>query len=404
MYFDGKLCTAGEARRLHTGLFGIQTYDPDRCENGFTLFSPCYGYSEYLVDMRGLMAYHWPVTHSNVAEILPNGNLFTHNCGTWLEEIDPDGVTVWRWEGDDRLETNTHHDFCLDGDGIVLIARIQEPVKPSVFERGMEPECMHTDVIWRINRSGEVLWRFSLSEHVDEIAEHSGLPLPIPYRHSQHAGGDTEPYGPSDWAHTNTVEVLPDTPLGRRDERFRAGNVIVSFRALDIIAIIDPVKDAVVWCYGLGIIDGQHQPTMLPDGNILLFDNGTYRGRSIVREIEPVTGDTVWQYENGSDFFSPFRSGAQRLSNGNTLITECDAGHLFEVTRDCEIVWDFWSPFVAQGPNHLGKRIHRSTRYASEYLEPLFAARTDRVIGEVTAEGVPIRSYSDLIHHYQQSG
>jgi hypothetical protein len=120
-----------------------------------------------------------------------------------------------------------------------------------------------------------------------------------------------------------------------------------------------------------------------------------------VREIEPTTGDIVWQYENGADFFSPFRSGNQRLPNGNTLICECDAGHLFEVTPAKEVVWDFWSPFVNQGPHHLGKRIHRATRYPPEAVEPLLQSRDDAIVAEVDRNGAPITTYADLIKLYQ---
>jgi hypothetical protein len=140
---------------------------------------------------------------------------------------------------------------------------------------------------------------------------------------------------------------------------------------------------------------------MLDNGNILLFDNGTYRGYSIVREIKPDTGEVVWEYSNGEAFFSPFRSGAQRLGNDNTLITECDAGHIFEVTQEKEVVWDFYSPFVAQGDNHLGKRMHRSTRYTLDQVMPLLESRTDRIIGEVDHDGKPIRTLVDLIRLYQ---
>jgi hypothetical protein len=258
---------------------------------------------------------------------------------------------------------------------------------------------MQTDLVMRINRKGETLWEFSLSDHIEKLSELSGLPLPIPY--AVEGDGVCRYVGRADWAHSNTVEVLPETPLGERDPRFRAGNILLSFRALDIIAIIDPEMDEFVWAWGLGILDGQHQPTMLEDGNILLFDNGTYRGYSIVREIEPDTGNEVWEYSNGEEFFSPFRSGAQRLPNGNTLITECDAGHIFEVTNEKEVVWDFYSPFVAQGDNHLGKRMHRSTRYTWEQVRPLLESREDRIIGEVDHDGEHVRTLIDLIRLYQ---
>ena len=102
-----------------------------------------------------------------------------------------------------------------------------------------------------------------------------------------------EPYGPKDWAHANTIEVLPPTPLENSDKRFKEGNLLFSLRHLDIIGIVDPFINEIVWCYGPGTLDGQHQPTMLPDGHILVFDNGTYRGHSIVRELDPETGSSV---------------------------------------------------------------------------------------------------------------
>ncbi|MHC4250457.1 MAG: hypothetical protein ACYS9X_15115, partial [Planctomycetota bacterium] len=78
-----------------------------------------------------------------------------------------------------------------------------------------------------------------------------------------------------------------------------------------------------------------------------------------------------------------------------------DAGRLFEVTREKEIVWEYWSPFVNQGPHHLGKRIHRATRYPPEAVEPILAARDDRIVAEVDREGRRIKSLRELIGLYQ---
>jgi len=401
MYMNGMLVTAGEKQRPHAGLWGVNHYVPGRCYDGFTLFSPCWANDAYLVDMRGLVVHSWRVTHSNLAEILPNGNLFTHHCGRWLEELTPASETVWRWEGDETLTAPTHHDFYyVNADHIVTLAARDEPVCTGIYPPRCEPPEMRTDFVLRINRDREIVWEFSFSEHLDELCEMAGLPQPIPYRR-RGPSGSWEPFGPKDWAHANTIEVLPDTPLGRRDARFKAGNILFSLRELDTIGIIDPTLDAIVWCYGLGELDGQHQPTMLPNGNILIFDNGTFRGYSVAKEVDPVAGQIVWSFENGADFFSPFRSGVQRLPNGNTLICECDAGHLFEVTADKEIVWSYWSPLVAQGYQHLGKRIHRATRYTAEQVSPVLASRPDVIYGELDAQGNPVTGYAEVIDLYR---
>ena len=38
-------------------------------------------------------------------------------------------------------------------------------------------------------------------------------------------------------------------------------------------------------------------PTMLASGNVLVFDNGVWRGYSRVIEMEPATSEIVWSYQ-----------------------------------------------------------------------------------------------------------
>jgi len=47
-----------------------------------------------------------------------------------------------------------------------------------------------------------------------------------------------------------------------------------------------------------------------------------------------------------STFYSSFVSSAQRLPNGNTLITEGQGGRIFEVTAQHETVWEYLSPYT----------------------------------------------------------
>ena len=91
---------------------------------------------------------------------------------------------------------------------------------------------------------------------------------------------------------------------------------------------------------------------MLGNGNILVFDNGTHRRDdprtySRVLEIDPATKRPVWTYQDQPvfNFYSAYISGAQRLPNGNTLITEGCTGRLFEVTRDGDVVWEYISSY-----------------------------------------------------------
>lgn len=99
-----------------------------------------------------------------------------------------------------------------------------------------------------------------------------------------------------------------------------------------------------------------HTPNIIKDnypgaGNFLIFMNGYDETQgSIIYEFEvPNTFDLVpnqdneplivWSFEE-EDLFYGRISGAQRLSNGNTLICEGDYG-FWEVTSDGEIAWKY---------------------------------------------------------------
>jgi hypothetical protein len=131
----------------------------------------------------------------------------------------------------------------------------------------------------------------------------------------------------------------------------------------------------------IGQIIGQHHAHLIPkglpgEGNLLVFDNGgssgygapspiapqgvniLARATSRVLEVDPVTMKRVWAY-TGAGFFSTNISGAQRLPNGNTLITEGAGSRVFEVTTDGKIVWEFMNPVSASGRRNTIYRAYR---------------------------------------------
>lgn len=226
------------------------------------------------------------------------------------------------------------------------------------------------------------------------------------------AGGSNPEIGNrTDWLHVNDANYLgpnrwcrsPEHP--NCDARFHPDNVIFNSREANFIAIIarhDGPDGAwasgdIVWRvgpsfdYGPGKLDqviGPHNAHMIPfplrgAGNIMVLDNGgtapfgagwgadadgnpahpnKFRPYSRVIEFDPITLEVVWVYErpdpdsvpppgeNFALFRSDLASGAQRLVNGNTLITEALSGRVFEVTKHDELVWEWVSPFGPQPP------------------------------------------------------
>ena len=94
-----------------------------------------------------------------------------------------------------------------------------------------------------------------------------------------------------DYYHLNTVESLPETALGRATARFRAGNLLLCLRNPALLLILDQDTEEMVWSWGPGELDGPHLPTLLDNGHLLVFDNGTDRDHSRVIELDPVTLD-----------------------------------------------------------------------------------------------------------------
>jgi hypothetical protein len=152
--------------------------------------------------------------------------------------------------------------------------------------------------------------------------------------------------------HTNTLTVFQGEPC--RSPLWKEGRALVSIWGLDTVAVVDLERGEVVWALS-GLWHRQHEPVLLPDGHLLVFDNLGLGERSRVLEIDPLTQEIVWRYEGDPEhgFFSALIGSNQRLANGNTLITESLAGAAFEVTPAGETVWRWQSPFRA-GPNQEG--------------------------------------------------
>lgn len=147
---------------------------------------------------------------------------------------------------------------------------------------------------------------------------------------------------PADVLHINSMEMLDRDIPGV----CRKGHFLVCALRLNLVAVIDPESGSIVWQWGPGVLSQPHHPTMLENGNILIFDNGVSRKYSRVVEVDPARKKIVWEYraKPSETFFSVSRGANQRLPNGNTLITESDRGHVFEVTARGDVVWEFFNP------------------------------------------------------------
>ena len=107
--------------------------------------------------------------------------------------------------------------------------------------------------------------------------------------------------------------------------------------------------------------------------------NNASRDYSRVLQFNPITLEITWQYtpleagfflfSDASKFYSSYISSAQRLPNGNTLITEGSDGRLIEVTPDHEIVWEYINPYFKNiGGKFSMNMVYRAYRVPYEWV------------------------------------
>lgn len=342
---------------------GLRAVDHNRACPGFTLFAPQSGSGKvYLIDIDGEVVHTWqmPYPPGNYGYLTERGTLFyngrvTEDSNRFISQQPWKGGAVLEADWNGRVlwevrHADHHHDGIRLRNGSVLLLCLSPLPKDLVPKiRGGMPGTehkgeMYADYLVEMTTDGGVVWEWRTWEHLDPETDHITA---IQERREE-------------WTHGNGIAELPN------------GNIVVSFRTISTVIIIERKTGQIIWKLGAPPLCGQHAPTPLPNGNLLLFDNGPHRldhpmPFSRVIEVELATKEIVWKYqeERVSDFFSPRISNAQRLPNGNTLICEGIFGRAFEVTTDGELVWEFVNPYFNEGSNGPNNRMFRAYRHSA---------------------------------------
>jgi hypothetical protein len=329
-----------------------------------------------LVDLYGKPVHTWFTNYQPFdSKLLKNGDLLVM---TWPSEenknqqikieasiiqLDWKSNVIWQYKND-----LLHHDFeVLPNGNIAALVYDQVPAEVASKVKGgiLRPEAENkviSDSIIEINKNGETVWKWDLFKILDT---------------SQEVIGELDLH--SEWTHSNSIRYIQSNPVDNKPA------YLISVRNLNFVAIISRETGAVLWRSPKGMLDHQHDATFLENGNILVFDNGyTEHAKeyglleSKIKEINPKTNKVIWQF-GGSDYseklhlYSPTFGGAQKLRNGNILISLGIDGEIMEVTRDKEIVWDLINPYQTvnkiPGTNFFNNYLYRSKRIYQDEIE-----------------------------------
>lgn len=351
-----KLRALGYLSGVHEaqGESGVTVYDRQVAYSGLNLVTDGHSPEAMLLDMEGRELHRWHVPYDVAfpnedvpsspatgywrrVRLLDNGDLLAIFEGLGLIKVNRDSQLVW------ALSNGAHHDLEVRPDGSIYVLTRSAHMIPRVHSSLPILE----DFVTVLDADGHEMMQVSILEAV-ENSEYWAL-----FENRAREAGDI--------FHTNAIKVL-DGSLANKIAAFKAGNVLISLANLNAIAVMELAPPKIVWALA-GLWVHQHDPIVLENGNLMVFDNRGNAGRARVVEFDPRTQEIAWEYTGDNDDLQSDTCGAnQRLPNGNVLITETDYGRALEVTAEKRIVWEYYTPHRSGKDNELIATLFDSVR------------------------------------------
>jgi hypothetical protein len=352
----------------HASRSGVIYHDPTKTYPGVNLYSREHGAQAFLIDMEGKVLHKWESTEVNrwvLAKLQPNNDLLVISRHNSLVRFDWDSNVVW------ETDLLAHHDLSVGEAGRIYALRKNKDFEP--VPEGVMPIILEGIAV--LDSSGTVEREFDINPLFPEAAPEPTIEAVEIFAQAnpEVVKGKDKDKGDLflDTLHSNSILALPRDVEGLGSQ----GDLLVSMRRIDTIAVIDPSGKRVLWSWGPGDLRRQHHPTLLDNGNLLIFDNGAPdRLWTRIIEYSPTQDEIVWQYKADppEDFYCNSRGSAQMLPNGNVLVTDSASGRVFEITRAGEVVWEFLNPVMREKDDNVRREtIYRMTRISDDVLASL---------------------------------
>ena len=255
-------------------------------------------------------------------------------------QIDVLGNLIHTWEAVDvplatpplAVVATNSHDLRLLPDGEALLLGMEKKIVDLSAYGGSPHALVVGDVLERVNTAGEPGFAWSSFDYLD--------PSEIDPACASRTSAVV------DFTHANSIWVMDD------------GNYLLSSRDLSQAIKIDPVTGYMIWRLGgkkgeftfvndpLNGFTCQHGVRELPNGDIILFDDGDghmpqqSRAVEYALDLDQMTATLVWTATADPPLYTYVLGYAQRLQNGNTLITYGVALQVQEVDPDGNLLWD----------------------------------------------------------------
>ncbi len=332
----------------------------------------------YAIDIDGKLVKTWvsPIAGTTLGYTRPlvSGNLLasiTPASGSVKQVVEFDQAGALIWQYTDTADRTFHHDQTRLASGNTLMVCSRSVSYPNISSKTLTDDCL-----LEVDPNGNTVFTWQTADHFDEFGFSDDAKARI-----SASGGD--------WGHMNSAEEIPANTY--TDPRFKKGNIIVSYRHINMLIIVDPSTGSIVWKAD-NVTIGQHDARMIPTslpgaGNILVFDNGfsnignnlgttLERFYSRIVQINPLDLSIVTEYNESLSgfplwwFFSPFVGSVEMLPNGNILIDEGANGRIFEVMPNGKIVWEWVNGILVKGFQGPSSLVYRAEKVPLRWLQP----------------------------------
>lgn len=364
-----------------------------------------------------------------------NNAVFTSDgSGGAIEKYDWNGNVLWSFTISSDTDCQ-HHDIIELPNGNVLVHAWELKTPSQAIAAGRNPAYLDSVSLWSEKileiqpegtNGGNIVWEWHAWDHLVQDYDSTRANYGVVAQHPEllnlnYTGPAFNLANTSDWLHCNAI-----------DYNAALDQIILNSHNLSEVWVIDHSTTTAEaashtggrhgkggdflyrWgnpaTYNAGtsadqILYGDHNPHWIDSGlvgagNIMVFNNGWERPQGNYSQVEifapPVDtagnyslvanqpylpSSSYWIYTGTprTSFFSRTISGAQRLSNGNTLICEGDSGTYFEIDSNLNTVWRYINPvtmsgIVSQGTVPVNNSVFRCTLYEPSYAG--FAGQT----------------------------
>ncbi len=332
-----------EDLNLNFGEFTVDMIDDSSYDYGQLTICCSLGGKLYAVDAAGDIRWYFTGAGTLGVHLLENGHLMAPSTFVVRQTYYRSGLLEFDLSGkiyrEYAIPGGMHHDFQELPSGNLLVA-------------GDSPDLQYVeDYVVEIDRNtGDVVWELDVKDLLDR---EDGVSVSLEEDGSEDL----------DWFHNNGVWYDEKNDL-----------VLLSARHKDAIVAIDKSDKSLAWI--LGDPDGwentdsslfftpigddfewqyaQHQVTMLENGDICMFDNGSYKvkdpddenrvsgadvySRAVVYRIntDDMTIEQVYEYgkERGAQWYSDWVSGVESLDGTKENLWITAGSHLYSEEED----------------------------------------------------------------------